>query len=129
MEKEIRDIEEILEDLSCLARPEVEHFQSQIKNKKHAAAKKILLEYIYEEEANRVIDYFYKMYNRKMQLIEVAVKDIPLEESKKEYLVNSGNSIYHTYIFHRNNDYYFIMEKEMLLVKKAIQVWEIVYQT
>jgi hypothetical protein len=127
MEKSVQDI---LEDLSySFATPEAQELHRLIFDKKFAKAKKMLLEYISEVDAKRVIDYFHEKNTRKIQLVEITVKDIVLGNEKQQYLFKIGDQLAQSSVFklhHDSPDYSIYMSGQMFSLKQVNQVWKIV---
>lgn len=122
--KEIH-IEDLLDDLSYnWDRCEVDSFHEYMREGKFDKAKKMLRLDLDENNAQAVLDYFKKKNAAKMELVEIAIKDIPLVLSDQKYLFKYGSGLYTSKleIFHDEITFY---AKDFVPLKKAQQAWVI----
>ena len=126
----MQTVEEILEELSySFATPEAQELHRLIFDKKFAKAKKMLLKYISPEDSKRVIDYFHQKNTKKIELIEINVKDIVLGNEKQQYLFKVGSQLAQSPVFklhHDSTDYSIFMGGEMFSLKQVTQVWKVI---
>ena len=126
---ESKSVEDILEDLSySFSTPEAQGLQLLIIEKKFAKATKMLLKYTSAADAKRVIDYFHEKNTRKIELVEITIKDIVLGNEKLEYLFKIGTKVAKSSVFkihHDSLDYNIYIGGQMFLLKQVNQVWKI----
>lgn len=141
---EVRDIEEIINDLGyCFSSPEAEHFYEQILSRKYNKARKMLREYLEDEEIEKVINHFINESARKYTLKEITLEEFltlyPFEKNKPSsdpesnndhcnevkvvinYRGNMINEILALGSFH--TEWMFYYNNERVPLTKAAQIW------
>lgn len=124
-EKQEINIEDLLDDLSYTwNRMEVEEFHEHMREGRFAKAKQMLRLDLQENEAQAVLEYFRKKNESKMELVEIAIEDIPLVLSDQRYLFKYGDSLYTSrlQLFREEITFY---AKDFIPVEKAQQAWVI----
>lgn len=129
-------IQELLNKLSyCFATPEAETFNSYINNNKISKAKKMLLEYITEEEADLVIKSLKKETEKLFKLIPITyekfIKEYPYSEDIPDIklIVNHKGHISNGILFgpprlnSNKNEWYIYTNNDCIRLKNVSQIW------
>lgn len=140
---EERTAEDIIDELSyAWSSPEAEHFHHLLEEENISEAKKMLLEYYEEDEAQIVLDHFKKKMNRKFEIVPTSIEEIerefpPVEYADKEtpnLLCNIKGNIVKTYLYNNGykkpNDFWSVFYESQGFIKfdktNVFQVWKII---